>query len=65
MTKILIKPHSKCSGNKWIPEGMISFSDGPNLTERRESYDKTAFETQEEANQYFTQASRKRYKTKD
>lgn len=65
MTKILIKPHSKRSDGKWIPEGMISFLDGPNLTERKESYDKITFETQEEADQYFVQVSKKIYKVKD
>lgn len=62
---IVITPNSRKSGNKWIPEGMVSFVNGPNITERKEYFENTKFDTEEEVNQYFMQVLHKKYKIKD
>lgn len=62
MLNVVIKPSSENRDGKWIPSGMIRFPSGPTLTERAETYDKISFDTKEEADRYFVQASKKRYK---
>ena len=62
MINIVIKPNSELRNGKWIPSGMIGFPSGPTLTERAETYDKVELDTKEEADRYFMQASKKRYK---
>ena len=59
MKNRVIKPDAQKKGNKWIPDGMIRFYDGPNLTEHREYYEQE-FNTKEEADTYFLKVGRKR-----
>ncbi len=63
--KIIIKPSSRQDGDKWIPEGMASFPNGPDLTERKEWCENIKFNTKEEADQYFVQACEKKYRIKN
>lgn len=60
--KVIIRPNSRQDGEKWIPEGMVSFPSGPNLTERRELCEDTMLNTKEEADQYFIEVCKKKYK---
>ena len=62
MINIVIKPSSEKMGDKWIPAGVIKFPSGPTLTERVERYYEIKFDASKEANQYFLQASHRRYK---
>lgn len=62
MINIVIKPSSELRNGRWIPSGMIRFPSGPTLTERPETYDKVELDSKEEADRYFTQASKKRYR---
>ena len=62
MINIVIKPNSSKSGNKWTPEGMVYFPSGPSLTEQKEWCENAKFDTKEEADKYFTQACRKKYR---
>ena len=63
--KIIIKPNSRQDGDNWIPEGMVGFPSGPDLTERKEWCEDAKFDTKEEADQYFMQACKKKYKIVD
>ena len=60
MKNIIIKPEAQKKGNKWMPDGMIQFHNGPNLTEHREYYEQE-FDTKEEADAYFLEISRRKY----
>ena len=60
--KIIIKPNPHQDGDKWIPEGTVSFPNGPDLTERKEWCEDVKFDTKEEAGQYFIQACKEKYK---
>ena len=62
MINIVVKANSRQDGDKWVPEGMVSFPSGPNLTERREWCENAKFDTKEEADQYFMQACKKKYR---
>lgn len=62
MINIVVKPDSEKIGDKWTSAGMIKFPSGSTLTERAERYYEIQFDTKEEADQYFLQASRKKYK---
>ncbi|OGN28697.1 MAG: hypothetical protein A3A33_01990 [Candidatus Yanofskybacteria bacterium RIFCSPLOWO2_01_FULL_49_25] len=63
--KIIIKPNSHQDGNEWIPEGMVSFPNGADLTERRESCQEAKCDTKEEADKYFLQACRRKFKIRN
>lgn len=65
MINIIIKPNSEKNGDKWTPAGMVKFPSGPTFTERAERCYEIQFDTEEEADQYFLQASRKKYKIMD
>jgi len=43
--KVIIKPSSRKDGDKWVPEGMVSFPNGPDLTERKEWCEDAKFDT--------------------
>ena len=62
MINIIIKPNSRQDGDKWIPDGMVRFPSGPNLTEHREFFDGPKFDIKEKADQYFMQSCKKKYK---
>lgn len=62
MINPIIKPNSRKVDNKWIPEGMVSFINGRNLTERKEWCENVKFNTKEEADQYFIQKCKEKYK---
>ncbi|GEM_PF-6344370 len=63
--KVIINPSSHQDGDKWIPGGMVGFPSGPDLTEGKEWCENAKFDTKEEADKYFTQACRKKYKIRD
>ncbi|MCH7883597.1 hypothetical protein IIA95_04290 [Patescibacteria group bacterium] len=65
MINIDIKPDSRREGEKWIPDGMVRFPSGPDLTEHREFFESPKFDTKEEADQYFMQACKKKYRITD
>lgn len=65
MANPIIKPNSQQVDNKWIPEGMVSFLDELNLTERKEWCGNVKFNTKKEANQYFVQMCKRKYKIMD
>ena len=62
MPKTTIKANSKKVGTKWMPVGMIIFLSAGVQTEHVARYYETKFDTKEEANQYFVQASKKKYR---
>ena len=62
---MIINPSSRKDGDKWIPEGMIGFPSGPDLTERKEWCEDAKFDSKGEADQYFMQASKRKYKIVD
>jgi len=61
MIKVIVKPNSETSDSKWIPAGMIVFPSGGAQTEHAERYYENKFDTKKEADQYFVQASNKKY----
>lgn len=62
MININIKPNSRQEGDKWIPDGMVRFPSGLDLTEHREWFNDPKFDTKEEADQYFIQVCNKKYR---
>ena len=62
MGNIVVKPDSHKEGDKWIPDGMIQFYDGPTLKEHRETYYEIKLDNKESADRYFIEASKKKYK---
>lgn len=63
MNNVIINPAAeKQNDNKWIPCGLIIFPKNGSQVERAENYSNKKFDTKEEANQFFLQASKKRYK---
>jgi hypothetical protein len=64
MIKIVVKPNSERADSKWIPAGMIVFPNSGTQIEHAERYYENKFDTKEEADRYFVQASNKKYKIK-
>ncbi len=62
MINIIIKSSSEKIDNKWMPAGIVRFPSGPTHTERVERCYDVKFDTEEEANQYFMQVCKKKYR---
>ena len=64
MINIYIKADSRRDGEKWISDGMVHFLSESNLTEHREFFNCPKFNTKKEADKYFIQLCKKKYKIK-
>jgi hypothetical protein len=62
MIKVVVKPNSEKADGKWIPAGLIIFPSGSAQSEQAERCNESKFDTKEEADLYFIQASNKKYK---